>query len=229
MNREGQKGISDLLEELLEKRGISPEKLSYVTNIPIRFINALLEGNFKKLPAKPYVRGYLIKIAGVLSVDEKIIMDAYRESTEIRSSGGKDKLPINRFAIQKINKNFIIWIAVAFGLLIFLGLRINDIMGTPTLQVNLSENFSTTTNQTLKITGRVSANDKLTINQEIVYANKDGSFEKDITLSPGLNAFEFDVTRFLGREIKISRQVVYEESQPIIPNNQNSNRQNKTQ
>lgn len=225
MNREGQKGISELLEELLEKRGINPEKLSYITNIPIRFINALLEGNFKKLPAKPYVRGYLIKIAVVLGIEEKVIIEAYRESTEIRSSGGKDKLPMNRFAIQKINKNFIIWIAITLGLLIFLGFRINDIMGTPTLQVNLSENLSTTTNQTLKITGRVSAKDKLTINQEIVYANQDGSFEKDITLSPGLNTFEFDATRFLGREIKIVRQVVYEESQPIIQNN----KQNKTQ
>ncbi len=220
MNREGQKGISELLEELLKERGISPEKLSYVTNIPIRFVTALLDGDFKKLPAKPYVRGYLIKIAAALGVAEEIIMESYRESAEIKSSGSKDKLPINRFAIQKINKNFIIGAAVALGLLIFLGFRINDIMGTPTLQVNLSENPSTTTNQTLNITGRISAKDKLTLNQEIVYTNQDGTFQKEITLSPGLNTFEFGATRFLGRETKIIRQVVYEASRPVIQNNQ---------
>lgn len=223
MNRGGQKGISELLVELLEERGINPEKLSYVTNIPTRFVDALLEGDFKKLPAKPYVRGYLIRIAAALGVADEIIMEAYRESTEIRSSGGKDKLPINRFAIQKINKNFAVGVVVILGLLIFLGLRINDIMGTPTLQVNLSENPSSTTNQTLKITGKVSAKDKLTLNQEIVYTNQDGTFQKDITLSPGLNTFEFDATRFLGRETKIVRQVVYEVPQQAIPDNQSGN------
>jgi len=209
----------------LAERGINPEKLSYVTNIPTRFITALLEGNFKELPAKPYVRGYLIKIAAALGVENEVIMGAYRESMEIRSSGGKDRLPMNRFAIQKINKNFVVGTVIVAGLLIFLGLRINDIMGTPTLQVNLSESPSTTTNQTLKITGKMSARDKLTLNQEIVYTNQDGTFQKDVTLSPGLNTFEFDATRFLGRETKIVRQVVYEEPQPVIQDNQ----QNKTQ
>lgn len=209
----------------MAERGINPEKLSYVTNIPTRFITALLEGNFKELPAKPYVRGYLIKIAAALGVENEVIMGAYRESMEIRSSGGKDRLPMNRFAIQKINKNFVVGTVIVAGLLIFLGLRINDIMGTPTLQVNLSESPSTTTNQTLKITGKMSARDKLTLNQEIVYTNQDGTFQKDVTLSPGLNTFEFDATRFLGRETKIVRQVVYEEPQPVIQDNQ----QNKTQ
>src|SRR3989344_1576413 len=220
MTREWQKGISELLGELLAERGINPEKLSYVTNIPTRFITALLEGNFKELPAKPYVRGYLIKIAAALGVENEVIMGAYRESMEIRSSGGKDRLPMNRFAIQKINKNFVVGTVIVAGLLIFLGLRINDIMGTPTLQVNLSESPSTTTNQTLKITGKMSARDKLTLNQEIVYTNQDGTFQKDVTLSPGLNTFEFDATRFLGRETKIVRQVVYEEPQPVIQDNQ---------
>ncbi len=222
-------GISKLLGELLEERGINPEKLSYATNVPTRFVTALLEGNFKELPAKPYVRGYLIKIAAALGVEDEVIMEAYRESTEIRSSGGNDKLPMNRFAIQKINKNFIIVAVVILGLLIFLGLRINDIMGTPTLQVNLPENPFSTNDQTLKIIGKMSAKDKLTLNQEIVYTNRDGTFQKDVTLSPGLNTFEFDATRFLGRETKIVRQVVYEEPQPVTPDNQGSNQQNKPQ
>lgn len=209
-----------MLVELLEERDINPEKLSYATNVPIRFITALLEGNFKDLPAKPYVRGYLIKIATALSVANEIVIEAYLESTEIRSSGGKDKLPINRFSIQKMNKNFVVVAVLIVGLLIFLGFRINDIMGTPTLQINLPENPISTTEQTFKITGKISARDKLTLNQEIVYTNEDGSFEKEVTLSLGLNTFEFDAIRFLGREIKIIRRVVYEPPQPIIQNNQ---------
>ena len=96
-------------------------------------------------------------------------------------------------------------------------------MGTPTLQVNLPENPYSTTDQTLKITGRMNAKDKLTLNQEIVYTNQDGTFQKDVTLSPGLNTFEFNATRFLGRETKIVRQVVYEVPQPVIQSNQGSN------
>lgn len=229
MNKEGQKGIAELLRELLKERGINPEKLSYATNVPIRFIAALLEDNFKDLPAKPYVRGYLIKIAAVLGIEDEVIMAAYRESTEIRSSGGKDRLPMNRFAIQKINKNFIVGGLIIAGLLIFLSFRINDIIGKPTLQVNLPEDPFSTSEQIIKITGKVSTGDELTLNQEIVYTNPDGTFEKDVTLSPGLNTLEFKATRFLGRETKIVRQIVYEEPQPLIEINPSINQENKTQ
>lgn len=212
INNNETRHISELLKELIEERNVTIEKLSLVTSIPHRFIVALLEADFKKLPAKPYVRGYLLRISSALNVDPIFILKSYKDTMEIRSSGGKDRLPVNRFAIQKINKNFIIVFFILIVIVGFLAFRMKDILGTPTIEVSLPINTFITQERSIKVSGRIDSKDSLTLNQEIVYTDDAGRFEKEINLSPGLNTFEFGAKRFLGQETKIIRQVFYEES-----------------
>jgi len=202
--------LDELLNQLMQERGITADKLAYATNIPHRFIDALVEGDFKGLPAKPYVRGYLIKIATALNVEPGILMKAYKESVEIRSSGEKDKLPVNRFAIQKVNKNFIVVFLILILLGSFLAWRMKDILGTPNIQINLPEDTLVVRDESIKISGEINPRDRLTLNKEIVYTDDTGKFEREIRLLPGLNTLEFSVQRFLGRETMIRRQVLYE-------------------
>ena len=211
MTNDSEIKLPELLLQLMQEKGVTVEKLTFVTNIPHRFVAALLAGEFKKLPAKPYVRGYLLKIAAALNVEAPVLIRAYKESTELKSSGEADRLPVNRFAIQKLNKNFIIIFLILLLVGGFLTWRINDILGTPSLGVNLPEDTFSTQAEMLKISGEISPGDKLTLNQEIVYTDDAGKFEKEISLLPGLNTFEFSVKRFLGRETRVVRQVFYEE------------------
>ena len=211
MNNNETKHISELLQELMQERNISVDKLALVTNIPRRFVVALLDGDFKRLPAKPYVRGYLTRIAAAMSVEPTTLLKAYKDSTEVRSSGEKDVLPANRFAIEKINKNFIIVFLIIVIIAGFLVWRMKDILGKPSIEVNLPETTLVTQEQVIKISGTINPKDRLTLNQEMIYTDETGKFEKEISLSPGLNTLEFDAKRFLGRETKIVKQILYEE------------------
>src|SRR3989344_8041842 len=203
--------LSELLGQLMQERGVTVEKLTATTNIPHRFVAALVNGEFKKLPAKPYVKGYLSKIAVALNVDPTLLLKAYEEGVEIMGPHEEDKLPVNRFAIQKIRRNLVILILIVIVVVGFLSWRMKDILGTPSLQVNLPETTLVAQEQIIKVSGRVSPGDQLTLNQEIVYTDGAGVFEKEINLTPGLNTLEFDVKRFLGRETKVVRQIFYEE------------------
>lgn len=194
----------------MQERSVSVDKLALVTNIPSRFIAALIEGDFKRLPAKPYVRGYLIKIATALNVERELLLKTYKETTEMKSSGGKDTLPVNRFAIQRMNKNSVIIVLLIIIIAGFLAFRIKDILGTPSIDVDLPENTLVAKEEIIKVSGNINPKDRLTLNQEIVYTDEAGKFEKEVSLSPGLNTLEFDVKRFLGRETKIIRQIFYE-------------------
>jgi len=211
------KELSELLRSLMEERGISAEKLSYSSNIPHRFIVALLEGDLKGLPARPYVRGYLLKIAVALNIDAALLLKAHKDASEIKSSGEEDRLPINKFAIERINKNLAIVFIVIILVVGFLSFRIKDILGTPTVEIGLPENTLVVQEKIIKINGRINPRDRLTLNQEIVYTDEAGKFEKETSLSPGLNTFEFNVKRFLGRETKVVRQIFYEEPANIQP------------
>jgi len=215
------KKISEVIQDLMEGKGITVERLSYTTNIPKRFITALKEGNLKALPAKPYVRGYLLKIAAALEVEPDVILEAYQESTEIKTSGEKDRLPVNRFVIHKISKSFLIGLLAILIIIVFLVIRFKDIVGTPSINIALPDNTLVSKEEVLEIRGSINPRDRLTLNQEIVYTDDSGNFKAEVSLSPGLNTLEFDVKRFLGRETKVTKQIFYE-----IPEDINNNESN---
>lgn len=194
----------------MEARGLDAGKLSDLTDVPQRFIASLVSGNFSDLPSEPYIRGYLFKIAGVLDADPNFLWRNFRQSAELHSSGPEDILPTNRFSLRKVS-NKKIWIGlIALILLGFLALRINSILGKPTLDVTLPK---TTTSQVIDVKGRVNPGDTLTLNNEVVYPDEKGEFVKRVSLDSGLNVMEFKVERRLGREITVQKQVFYQAQQ----------------
>jgi len=201
------KKLDELLKELMAAKGLSVAKLASSSNIPSRFIDLLIEGRYNQLPSKPYIRGYLIKIASILGIEPEALLESYNSSVELSSSGKMDKLPINRFAFKPINRGLIVGIiiiAIIVGIIVF---RFKDIMGIPTIQVNVP---TTTQTQTLSVTGYVKPGDSVTLNNENVYPASDGTFEKDVLLSPGLNTLQFNVKRFLGEETNLIKYVSYD-------------------
>jgi len=205
------RNISEILTEVMNERGVSIDALSNATDIPRRFIDSLVEGNFENLPAKPYVRGYLFKIAEALRIDQSVLWQGYRNSADLATSGEKDRLPVNRFAFRKIRTSRLIALFLLLILLAFVGFRYNDILGRPTIDVTIPE---FTTENTIIITGNVRPGDTLTLNEEVIYPNEEGYFEKRVQLEREvLNTFTFKVKRFLGQETTVVKQVFY---QPAI-------------
>jgi len=202
--------IMEKIAELMGAHGMSVEKLAHATNIPVRFVSALKNGEFSKLPAEPYVRGYLVKIAHVLKADPDELMGAYKESASSSKSGQYDKLPANRF--QKVV--FTRGIAVAFAVIMLIGafffFRLEEILGFTGLDVQIP---AATAQELFRVSGSVRPGYLVTLNDEIVYTDEQGHFEKDMMLEAGLNNLEFKVKRFLGRETTIVKQIYYE---PII-------------
>ena len=199
--------IDELIEDLMEARGFGIERLAHDTGIPARFITSILQREFDKLPAQPYIRGYLFKIAEVLEIDPPILWQSYRHSTEVARSGATDSLPANRFAIKNIRASRVVLALLGVVVIGLVGTRINSILGNPTIELNLPE---TTNEEVISVTGSVEAGDRLTLNEEVIYPNEGGEFSKEIRLDPGLNTLEFRVTRYLGREHSFVRQVFYQ-------------------
>lgn len=203
------KQISELLAELMDAEGVSPEKLSALTNIPTRFIISLKEGELNKLPAEPYVRGYLKKIADALKTDEEALINAYKESKRIARVGATDTLPSNQYARVPMKKSWFLVpiILIAFATMFFV--RQNQIFGIPELALDIP---SVAYSESLLVEGTIRPGDKITLNGELLPTDKTGRFEETIFLRPGLNTLEFKVSRFLGKETTATKEVYYEET-----------------
>lgn len=207
------KNLGELLGEIAGSRGVTPEKLSELTNIPKRYITALFENDIRNMPAAPYVRGYLTKIASVLGVDSEPLHEGYRR-LNLKTSGREDFLPKNRFALAKSRKGM----ALLAGALLIAGyfgsVRLNAALGIPSIDINLpakvdDRDFLETREAIYTVEGKIDAKDSISINNEAIPTDGSGRFIKEITLDKGLNTFEIRVKRFLGRETTIIRKVFY--------------------
>jgi len=218
--------LGDVLSEIIAEHNITLDKLSDLTNIPKRYLSAIMENDFKEIPAAPYIRGYITKISSALDIESEILLNAYNKSG-LKTSGKEDFLPKNRFAVVKKKKGWIFALLITVIIIITIP-RINTLLGIPSLDINLPEkvenrDFLETRNQLLTIQGKINPKDSIIIHDEFVPVNNEGLFTKEVLLDAGLNTFEIKVKRFLGREITVIRKVFYITENLNEENNNTSN------
>lgn len=203
--------LKEAFADALEARGFTIERLAEAADIPERYLRALRDGNTKHLPAAPYIRGYLMRIGEVLGVDGVALWRLYKNEHPVRASGTDDKLPVNRFAMRSIRRRTVVFGIAGIIVILYFVWRLPELVGTPTIDIvtpavsNLVVNASP-----IHLAGKVDPRDRLYINGEEISVGSDGQFAKDFMLETGANAIEFRAVRFLGRERKVTRQVIYQ-------------------
>ena len=214
--------LKDLLREHVELKGLTAKKIADMTGIPERYIVALLEGTDEYLPPAPYVHGYITKLSEVLNFEKENMWRLYQKESLLRSAGALDRLPMNRFATKPIRRAWIVSGVIALAALIYLGSNIVNIMTPPELTVTVPAQENTTVAQpTIILAGTTNPAYTLSINGSEVYIDKDGSFKKEFQLQEGLNASEFVAKKFLGKETRVVRHIIYTMPKPeeVMPGN----------
>lgn len=210
MAGEDRQELSELLNQLMKARGINLERLAFATGVPQRFVSALINGEYDGLPGPPYVRGYLIKIATALDFNPDVLLQSYKDSVyKIKSAGGEDLMPQNRFTNYSSGKNLAVIAVVAILIAGYLVFRLNDVFGVPNLSLTSPASDIVKVSD-LRVEGSIQPGDKLTLNNELIYTDDGGRFQAQVSLDPGLNTLEFAVTRFLGRETRVIKQIYYQ-------------------
>jgi curved DNA-binding protein CbpA len=69
--------VGDNLRKIREYKNLSIERMSEKTKINTFYLTAVEADDRMKLPAAVFVRGYVIQIAKVLGLNEKIVADSY--------------------------------------------------------------------------------------------------------------------------------------------------------
>lgn len=199
------KPIAEIIGEAMKMKGVSADKLSQLTGVSDRFIALLLDDKHEKLPSAPYVRGYLSRIGNALNLNGEELWTDYTKQHTVARSGKNDTLATNKFEMKYPSAPVIAGIAIIIIAIIIFAFRAPAFIGTPTLSLeNLSDAASTST---LDIKGKIDPKNQLTINDEVVYPDEQGTFEKKVSLVPGFNTFRFKVKGVLGKEFETTKQV----------------------
>ena len=207
--------LRDIIGDQCEAKEITPADLAQKTETPQRYIEALLAGDTSRLPAFPYIRPHLVSIGETLGLPPELLTTKYKEEFGAMHSGSADKLPGNRFALPSYRRQYLIGIACVAVLMLAVFISRSGFFGQPVLTIEMppiSPSPYITAAPVLILAGHTDPGDSLFINGQHVPVGSGGIFTKEYQLLPELNVFEFSSKRFLGREIKITRQVYYDDT-----------------
>ncbi len=76
-NQTNPSGLGEFLKSERESRGISIEQIASNTKISIKILNALESEDFSALPAKPFVRGFILAYCQYLGIPAQEILTKY--------------------------------------------------------------------------------------------------------------------------------------------------------
>lgn len=190
--------LGEKLRKIRSDKRISMNEASRMTKIQVKYLEFLEEGNYDKLPADVYVRGFLRSYAEFLMVDDKVLIKLYEKEKGIKrnlekakpSFGSEERMkPISISSFVFTPKKIII---VASSLLLILGIvylsrEIGSFTDAPRLVVlNPQENAEVEGNS-IDVFGMTDRDARLFINDQPVLVNDDGKFNESITLQPGVN------------------------------------------
>jgi len=201
--------FANFLNERTRERGFSMKRLSELTGVSLKHLEGIFSGDPKRLPSYPYLRGYLSKLGEVLDFDSNEAWEHMKELSDEKNSGKMDELPKNRFSKKPVGRYFLMG-GIAAVLVLYAGFRFYEISGKPDVTVSYpSENMVIVDASSVSISGKISNGDELRINGERVDIQKNGYWQKDVSLQPGINTMEITAKKFLGKETKLIRQIDY--------------------
>lgn len=209
-----QKSLKDIIWERMDAKSLNLEKIFQNTGIPKHYLEMILAGEWHKLPAAPYAKGYFKKLELVLELDQDFLWNFYKEEVEVKASGAEDRLPENRYAIKTTSRKWLWPVLAVTAIAIYLGINAGHLIGRPILNITSPLQATVVTSfSNFDFVGEIDPKDKLFINQEEIYVDKSGRFQENYNLQPGLNTFEITAKKFLGKETKVVKQIIYQLSE----------------
>lgn len=198
------------------------------TGIPAKHIKKIENGDWSNLPPGVYAKGFLKKYARTIGLDEGEICFRYEhelakavqilngesvasESYRSNLSGISKlrKLPIIDF-ISRFSFRKIVLALMVLTALFYVFWQFQAVLEKPELVLSYpSEEDTVVSESKINLAGRTSAGAVLTVNNETVYPETDGSFRRDVELLDGLNVLEIKTVSRFGKETKIVRRVTY--------------------
>lgn len=203
--------LGEIIRRQRESKKIDLKKLSEVTGVSVRNLKKLEEGDYESLPAEIYIESFILKCEKHLGFEDGQLLYLYKNERK-----QADRIPDQN--VSKIStRSFIltpkiIWkITVAlivFIILVYFSMQLSYLLGAPKLVVISPESDIITESEEIVISGSTQPDNKVTINNNDVFVDREGVFSEAIPLQEGVNTIEVKSVNRFGKESLVIRRIM---------------------
>lgn len=195
--------VGQLLKEERLKKGFTLEQVEKATRIRARFILALEDDEYSKLPASPYVQGFVKNYGDFLGMRSSTLLALFRR--QFAQKQQKDRKIIEEPLTPRwqLTPNKVIAAIVFILILSLFGYFYSQYQALhrpPPLLVENPKTDQVTRDETIAVFGTTDTDATLTINHEPVLIKEGGKFFKEISLTPGSNTLVIESTNRVGEK-----------------------------
>lgn len=185
-------------EKLKKLRGdgrISLSEISKNTKIQAKYLEYLENGEYDKLPADVYVKGFLRSYAGYLGISEDYLIKSYNREKGIQQN--IKKIDNREKTIDLVNfSNFIVTpkkiivsaiVLLVLGSLFYIYNELDSFVSTPRLVILEPVDGAVIEENSVYVVGETERGTEVLINDQLTLVNEKGSFNEKVGLQEGLN------------------------------------------
>lgn len=187
--------LGEKLRKLRSDFRMSLQDVSKATRIQVKYLEFLENGEYSKLPADVYVRGFLRSYARYLNVDEQALIKLYERECNIQENLGRDMgkktgtYATTPASLVITSRSLVLGLIVILlvGAFAYLYREFKSFAAEPLLVVLAPENGMVVEGDSTMISGKTDKGARVTINGQVAFVSDDGSFGEKLVLQPGIN------------------------------------------
>ncbi|MFC1644695.1 helix-turn-helix domain-containing protein, partial [Patescibacteria group bacterium] len=218
--------LGERLRKMREDRRISLNEAAKHTRIQAKYIELLENGEYGKLPADVYVRGFVRNYSDYVGGDTKKLILLFEKERGIRrnikktaSNGKKKKSSVNISGVIITPKIIgAVAIFIIFSLAFFyLYKEFSSFVSTPRLIIRhpiLSH--ETVSSSYMVFEGVTDRENEVIINDKKISVNEDGEFSQELSLKEGVNIISVKSVNRFGKEVVKEFFINFERNQNCI-------------
>ena len=194
------RALPEILKEERLKNDLSLDQVSFKTQIATKYLEAFENGTYEKLPGEIYNKQFIKKLAKVFSLSETKLLNIYQAEKnaqltfkEIQPKKTPPKKILTWLSPKVIRSSIITILIVAC--FTYLGLEVKNIFSPPLLDIISPTSQTITHETTIQIKGQTEPEAILTINNQEILPQTDGSFIESVDLTMGLNIFDISAKK----------------------------------
>ncbi|MDP2838157.1 MAG: helix-turn-helix domain-containing protein [Candidatus Moranbacteria bacterium] len=216
--------LGEKLRKLRSDFRMSLADVSKVTRIQVKYLELLESGEYEKLPADVYVRGFLRSYARYLNVDEQALVRLYERERNIRENlGRKSNKPVTTHSFAPISivitsRSVMVGVIVllVFGAFFYLYQEFKSFAADPELVILEPQHSAVIENTEVVVRGKTDKGAQVSLNNQVVFVDGEGLFSDKLSLQPGINTVEVRTVNRFDKEKTVTFSVDARYT-PVVP------------
>ena len=205
--------VGEILKRIRVEKNLELEDIEKVLKIRKKYLIAMEENAWEKLPSLPYIKGFLRNYSNHLGLKPEEMVAIFRRQFSLQDRSGllpKGIVdPLNDSSLKITPQIAVAGVIIGFILLFFgyLFYQYFSFTRPPSLEVKTPLEGEIVKSEAVQVSGKTESDAVIAINNQKIALTPEGEFHTQLDLTPGVNTIVIEAVSKYGKKKTVNRTI----------------------